>query len=297
MLFRSLFLCALAVGLLTGLFDSLVQRWQVVPLIAAAEMLESAATPAPAVAAVAPVAAHTHAAGANHAHLHAPVQAQEHEQTDGAAHSHTANADAWAPQAGAERTAYTVLANVLNAIGTALLLLALMAFAQRQRAAHGQSAPQTVAATVRHGLLWGAAAWVCLFALPALGLPPELPGMQAPALHARQLWWALAATCGAGGLAVLFMSQSSWRVLGLALLVLPFVIGAPEQLGSPFAGLSADAAVQMQALAKRFALATALASALQSLLLGMLCFAAAKRWLNPLLSAAKPTTMTTESAR
>ena len=294
MLFRSLFLCALAVGLLTGLFDSLVQRWQVVPLIAAAEMLESAATPAPAVA---PVAAHTHAAGANHAHLHAPVQAQEHEQTDGAAHSHTANADAWAPQAGAERTAYTVLANVLNAIGTALLLLALMAFAQRQRAAHGQSAPQTVAATVRHGLLWGAAAWVCLFALPALGLPPELPGMQAPALHARQLWWALAATCGAGGLAVLFLSQSSWRVLGLALLVLPFVIGAPEQLGSPFAGLSADAAVQMQALAKRFALATALASALQSLLLGMLCFAAAKRWLNPLLSAAKPTTMTTESAR
>ena len=303
MLFRSLFVCALAVGLLTGLFDSLVQRWQVVPLIAAAEMLESAATPAPAAPAVAPappIAAHTHAAGANHAHLHAPVQAQEHEQTDGAAHSHTANADAWAPQAGAERTAYTVLANVLNATGTALLLLALMAwmaFVQRNRAAHGQSAPQTVAATVGHGLLWGAAAWVCLFALPALGLQPELPGMQAAALHARQLWWALAAACGAGGLAVLFVYQSSWRVLGLALLVLPFAIGSPEQLGSPFAGLSADAAVQMQALVKQFVLATAWASALQSLLLGVLCFAAAQRWLNPLLGAATPTTMTTERTR
>ena len=303
MLFRRLFLCALAVGLLTGLFDSLVQRWQVIPLIAAAEMLESAATPATpatpalAVAPAPPIGAHTHAAGANPAHVHAPVQAQAHEQLDGAAHSHTANADAWAPQAGVERTAYTVLANVLNAIGTALLLLALMAFAQRQRAAHGQSAPQTVAATVRHGLLWGASAWVCLFALPALGLPPELPGMQAAALHARQLWWALAAACGAGGLSVLFMCKSSWRVLGLALLVLPFVIGAPEQLGSPFAGLRADAAVQLQALAKRFAWATAMASALQSLMLGVLCFAAAQRWLNPLLGAATPTTMTTESAR
>ena len=274
MLFRRLFLCALAVGLLTGLFDSLMQRWQVVPLIAAAELLETAAEPSPA-----PVA--------QHAHTHA----------DGAAHSHTANADVWMPQAGAERTAYTVLANVLNAVGTALLLLALMAFAQRQRAAPAQPAPPTVGTTVGHGLLWGAAAWVCLFALPALGLPPELPGMQAAELHARQLWWALAAASGAGGLAVLFMVPGNWRVLGLAALVLPFAVGAPEQLGSPFAGLSADAAVQMQALAKRFVWATALASALQSLLLGVLCLAAAKRWLNPLLRAATPTNLTTEIAR
>lgn len=279
MLFRRLFLCALAVGLLTGLFDSLVQRWQVVPLIAAAEVLETAAEPAQSPA------------------DHAPAQAAGHVHADGVAHSHTANVAAWSPQAGAERTAYTVLANVLNAVGTALLLLALMAFVSRQRAGLGQSAPQTVGRTVRHGLLWGGAAWVCLFALPALGLPPELPGMQAAALHTRQLWWVLAAVCGAGGLAVLFMVQSSWRVLGLAVLALPFAIGAPEQLGSPFAGLSADAAVQMQALAKRFVLATALASALQSLLLGVLCLAAAKRWLNPLLGAAAPTTLTTEIAR
>lgn len=279
MLFRRLFLCALAVGLLTGLFDSLVQRWQVVPLITAAEMLETAAEPveSPADHAHAPVAGHSHA--------------------DGAAHSHTANVAAWSPKAGVERIAYTVLANVLNAVGTALLLLALMAFVSRQRAGQGQSAPQTVGTIVRQGLLWGGAAWVCLFVLPALGLPPELPGMQAAALHARQLWWALAAACGAGGLAVLFMVRGSWRLLGLAVLALPLAIGAPEQLGSPFAGLSADAAVQMRALAKRFVLATALASALQSLLLGVLCSAAAKRWLNPLLGVATPTSMTTEVAR
>lgn len=281
MLFRRLFLCALAVGLLTGLFDSLVQRWQVVPLIAAAEVLETAAEPAQ------PSAEQAPAPAAGHVHIHA----------DGAAHSHTANAAAWSPQAGVERTAYTVLANVLNAVGTALLLLALMAFMSRQRAGHGPSAPQSVGTTVRHGLLWGGAAWVCLFALPALGLPPELPGMQAAELHTRQLWWVLAAACGAGGLAVLFMARGNWRVLGLAVLALPFAIGAPEQLGSPFAGLSADAAAQMQSLAKRFVLATAFASALQSLLLGMLCFAAAKRWINPLLGAAAPTSMTTEIAR
>ena len=46
MLFRRLFLCALLVGLCAGLAYSAIQRWQVVPIIAAAEVFESRVEPA-----------------------------------------------------------------------------------------------------------------------------------------------------------------------------------------------------------------------------------------------------------
>jgi len=39
------------------------------------------------------------------------------------------------------------------------------------------------------GLLWGAAGFLIFSGSPALGLPPELPGMTAAALDARQTWW------------------------------------------------------------------------------------------------------------
>lgn len=260
MLFRRLFLCALFVGVLTGLFDSAVQRWQVVPLIFAAEVFEDPNGPV--------------------------VQSHEHEHAGSAAHSH--EAQTWEPQRGFERTAFTVLANVLNAIGLALLLLPLMALLNRQRGGQWLTLQKGYGVAVRYGLLWGTAAWVCLFALPALGLPPELPSMQAAPLQARQLWWALTVACGAGGLAALCLVRAKWRVLGLVLLVVPFVIGAPQHSSSAFAGMSADVAAQMQVLAARFVVATSVASALQHLLLGTLCAVAAARWLSPLLKPSAP---------
>ena len=271
MLFRRLFLCALFVGALTGLFDSLVQRWQVVPLILAAEVLETAAVSAPLAS----------ASNIDSDHAHA----------NGAVHNHDA---AWEPQPGLERTAYTVLANVLNAVGLALVLMPVMAFFNRQRGGQPLSLQAGYGAVLRHGLLWGGAAWVSLFAMPALGLPSELPGMQSAALHARQLWWVGTALCGAGGLAMLFVIKARWRMLGLAPLVLPFAIGAPEHFSSPYAGLSPEVALQLQALASRFAVATAVASALQYLLLGALCAAAVARWLSPLLDTAATAPATAE---
>lgn len=254
MLFRRLFLCALLVGVFAGLFDSAVQRWQVVPLIFAAEVFESAREPV----------------------------LDAHEYATGVAHSH--EVEAWEPQAGLERTAYTVLANVLNAIGSALLLLPLMAFLNRQRGGQTLTMQKGYGGPVRHGLLWGAAAWLCLFAMPAAGLPPELPGMQAAPLQPRQLWWVLTVACGAGGLAMLCLVRAKWRVLGLALLVLPFAVGAPSHEGSAFAGMGAEAAAQMQVLASQFVVATSIASVLQWLLLGALCAVAAARWLSPLFT-------------
>lgn len=266
MLFRRLFLCALFVGVLVGLFDSAVQRWRVVPLIFAAEAIENASE--------APAATHEHAAGA-------------------AAHSH--DAAAWEPQAGFERTAYTVLANVLNATGLALLLLPLVAFVNRKRA--DLAMQKSHGALLGQGLLWGAAVWLCLFGLPALAQPPVLPGMQAAPLQARQLWWVLTALSSAGGLALLCFVPSLWRVLGLGLLALPFAVGAPQAEVSAFASMSAEVAPQMQALASQFVVATSVASALQCLLLGALCALVAARWISPLLSRdAKKITQQTATA-
>ena len=50
MLFRRLFLCALFVGLCAGLIYSAVQRLQIIPIIAAAEVFESALRGEPAAA-------------------------------------------------------------------------------------------------------------------------------------------------------------------------------------------------------------------------------------------------------
>lgn len=259
MLFRRLFLCALFVGVLTGLFDSAVQRWQVVPLIAVAEVFEDAGEPIS--------APYEHTAGV-------------------AAHSH--DAKAWEPEVGFERTAYTVLANVLNALGSALLLLPMMAFSNHLRGGEALNLKNGYGKTMFHGLLWGAAAWICMFAMPAIGLPPELPGMQAAPLQARQVWWILTVACGAGGLAMLCLVRAKWRILGLALLLLPYAIGAPHHEGSAFAGMAAEAVSQMQVLVSQFVVATSIASALQMLLLGMLCAVCVARWIVPVIQSMNP---------
>lgn len=249
MLFRRLFLCALLVGLCAGLFHSAVQRFQVVPLIAAAEGFESALAPEPAVP-------HAHEAGAA-----------------AGAHNHPA----WEPQDGFERTFWTVVANVLGATGFALVLIPAVAWWDRQR---GGSA-----ASWRTGLVWGAAGWLCFFVWPALGLRPELPGELSAALHARQAWWLLAVACAAAGLGLLAVAKGRWRWLGVLFLGLPFLVGAPHADAPAFARYAADAAAQMEQLKAQFLIATALASALHWLVLGAAAGLVTARWLRPLLAA------------
>lgn len=158
---------------------------------------------------------------------------------DGAASSQPA---AWAPADGFQRAAFTVLANLLVGIGFALFLAA--AFALRGSPMDG-----------RRGLAWGLAGF-CVFALaPALGLPPEPPGMAAADLSGRQGWWLMTAGATAVGLALLvFASGRAARIAGLVLLVAPHVIGAPvHQAAAP--SPAADMALE-------FALASLAATAL-----------------------------------
>jgi cobalt transporter subunit CbtA len=95
------------------------------------------------------------------------------------------------------------------------------------------------AALATHRVLWGpnsisvpalALSGFAAFALsPSLGLPPELPGMQAADLSNRQIWWVMTAAATVAGLFLTSGVKSwSWRLAGLALIVVPHLFGAPQ---------------------------------------------------------------------
>jgi cobalt transporter subunit CbtA len=201
--FRAIVFAAVVAGIATGATVTVVQQFGTVPLILKAEVYEKAAENhrAEATAATGPMAAgHSHAEAAHAEHEHA--------------------AEAWEPRDGLERNAYTAAANVLTAIGFALVLASLFA-ARRGGAGEAMS--------WHEGLVWGLAGFAVFTLAPGLGLPPELPGVPAAPLLSRQIWWVLAAAATAAGLGLIFLRKTApAAVAGLILIIMPHVIGAPE---------------------------------------------------------------------
>lgn len=135
---------------------------------------------------------------------------------DGGAHEHDAHEhDGWSPADGFERTFWTGVANVGMAIGFALLLGA--AFSLRENVSW------------RQGILWGLGGYAAFFALPALGLAPELPGTEAAALEDRQAWWLVTVTLSAIGVALIGLTRGwPWKAVAVVLIAVPHLIGAPH---------------------------------------------------------------------
>jgi cobalt transporter subunit CbtA len=183
MLYR-VFVVGLIAGLIGGAALTAVQFWKILPLIAAAEVYEDAAA-----------ASQAHDAMADH------------------------EAEAWEPAPGLQRVGLTFLANLIIAVGFALVLSG--GFALRQA-----FAGRTVDA--REGLLWGLAGFAAFSLAPALGLPPEPPGMISADIIARQSWWLGTAFATSAGLGLIaFTRQWLFWLAGAVLLLLPHVIGAP----------------------------------------------------------------------
>lgn len=260
MLFRRVVISALLVGAVSGLLLSAVQCWQVIPIIDAAERFEQA---------------RTLQAGGEAAHTHADADSAH------AGHEHAAGA--WEPAEGVERIGYTVLSNVLTAVGFAIFMMAAMAVLLRRDAIRHRTATKLDWLDWRYGLLWGLAGYAIFFVAPALGLPPEIPGSVAAPLESRQVWWLLAAASTAAGIAVAAFGKSPWRWAGLALIAVPHVIGAPQSGMSPFVGFPSEAAAEMEALAKRFVWASAIANGLFWIVLGSASAWAARRFLKDAL--------------
>lgn len=211
--FRSIVFTSVIAGFIVGLIVTVVQQFGTVPLILKAEVFEKAAGTRQHDVAAAPQPA---AAGHDHAdHDHAA-----HDHGDHGAGDDDHGAGAWEPRDGFERNAYTAAANILTAIGFALLLAGFFAV---------RSGATGASVSWHEGLLWGLAGFAVFTLAPGLGLPPELPGVPAAPLLSRQIWWLAAVLATAGGLALIAFRRSvPAAIAGVILLTLPHLIGAPE---------------------------------------------------------------------
>lgn len=203
---RNLFTAALVAALCAGLLTAALQHFRVTPIILHAETFEGEG-------------GHSHGE-ATAEHEHAPGTAE---------HSHDALATAesepeeWAPQDGFERTFYTSLATVLAAAGFALVIGAVSMIAG-------------IPITFTNGVLWGLAGFLAFSLAPAYGLAPELPGMPAADLGARQVWWIGTALATGAACVLLAKTRAAWAFAVAALLVIaPHVIGAPVAPDEPSA--------------------------------------------------------------
>ncbi|MBL1277048.1 MAG: CbtA family protein [Ectothiorhodospiraceae bacterium] len=197
---KNLFTVAALSSLFAGVLLTLFQQFQVVPAIVEAETYE--------------------VTGSGLAADHAMVEhgeADHHEIDSHATDSgHLHDETAWAPEDGLQRHLFTAAANVVIALGFALLMGAAAAMGG-------------IKINWRTGLLWGLAGYVIFFVAPSLGLHPELPGTEAADLQLRQYWWLATIACTAAGLALLvFNSRSALKVAGVLFIIAPHVIGAPQ---------------------------------------------------------------------
>ena len=187
-MFTRILFTALIAGIVAGICTAILQTVTTTPLIVAAEQYEVSAAAA-------------ELAGGERLYL---------------AHTADDHGDVWAPADGLPRTLYTSLGTVGTTFGFALVLLSLMQIARAE-------------ITPRNGLLWGFAGFACTGLAPALGLSPELPGSGAADLLSRQVWWIGTALATAAGLwLALRVSSAGAIVAGVALILLPHLIGAPR---------------------------------------------------------------------
>ncbi|MFA2533523.1 CbtA family protein [Pseudomonas chlororaphis subsp. aurantiaca] len=171
-----------------------------------------------------------------------------HEHATGtAAHSH--DAEAWEPEDGWQRVLSTTGGTLVVAVGFALMLAGLYTLRAPNRTSQG--------------LLWGLAGYATFCLAPTLGLPPELPGTAAADLTQRQIWWVGTAASTAVGIAlVVFARHWLLKVLGVTILAVPHLIGAPQP--------EVHSMLAPQALETQFKIASQLTNAAFWLALGLI---------------------------
>lgn len=186
---------ALAAGFLAAVVATLLQVFATTPLILKAETFERHASAGPQDRAVLILA-----------HTHQGVLPDAAEPAD----------EGWKPADGLSRAAFTGLATLVSGVGYALVLAALMI---------AVGADLNLATAVP----WAIGGFLAVSLAPAMGLPPELPGMGGEHLGERQAWWLSTAAGTALGLYLIGCVRTRLAILmGLAVIVAPHVFGAPH---------------------------------------------------------------------
>jgi len=162
--------------------------------------------------------------------------------------------ETWSPSDGIERSFYTILANFLMGLAYSLLLACAMVF-------------RGTSSTLK-GTAWGMAAYLSFFVAPSLGLPPEIPGMEAADLNLRQNWWLLSVVLTATGLAVLAFSSRYYKGAGVILIILPHLIAAPVAEIHGFSHPDPAVVAKLAELWQQFILHTSIANALLWIIIG-----------------------------
>ena len=182
-------LAALLAGIAAGLIMGVIQHVRLTPLILEAETFEQTS------------------------HSHDPAGTGEAADQG---HEHDDHGDGgWAPADGWQRT----LSTTVTAAMAGAAFAAIMA---------GISLLGGIPITRANGLVWGLCGFLAVSVAPAAGLPPELPGMPAADLLARQVWWIGTIAATGAGLFLIATRRETWAMaLAVALIGLPHVIGAP----------------------------------------------------------------------
>ncbi len=263
MFFRNIVFAAIAAGILAGIILGTLQHFQITPIILGAEMYEITDEVKPQVTAE----AHDHTNPTHHTpekmaeHLAAiDAATNEHSAQTTESHSggdHHHDPEAWSPEDGAERIFYTYLSSSLMAIGFALVIISGMSLSGKN--------------SIKAGALWGLAGYISFFVAPTLGLPPEIPGMEAAALEGRQSWWLLTVLLTTIGLGLLAFGKGALRWSGLLVITIPHVLGAPQPAMHGFSHPDATAVAALEALVGQFEIATAIVNGIFWVCLGLLC--------------------------
>ncbi len=158
---------------------------------------------------------------------------------------------------------------MLAAIGFSVLLLAIMGQLQLSGITR---------LTALKGLAWGGAGFIAFFVAPGLGLPPEIPGVEAAPLENRQEWWVLTVLVTGAGLAMLAFAPKLVKIGGLVLLAAPHLVGAPHGAGPEFSHSDPQVVETLMALHSDFILASAYTNAVFWLVLGLMSAWVLNKW-------------------
>jgi len=221
-------LAALVAGLLAGGVLTVLQNFRLTPLIQAAEVYEKTDD------------VKKEAAGQAAGETAAPACK---ETMPGMKMCPDDGGTEWEPAPGLERIGLTGVASLLAGGGFAAILA-------------GLSLLLNVPITRANGWVWGLSGYLAVHVATGAGLAPEIPGMPVADLLARQIWWVGTIIATGAAIYCFAIRKEYWALaLGVVLLALPHIIGAPvapEGETSVPPGLAADFAANALACAAVF---------------------------------------------